>query len=75
MRNQPTGDRRLLPRFRGDIGFEVKIAEDRPVLTRATAQGDARKLRGIPALAPGVGGAQPGSLPHVEILKLGESAA
>jgi hypothetical protein len=69
MRNEPRENRHLLPRFRDDIGFEIEIAEDRPVVTRATAQGDARKLRGIPVLAPGVGGGMRGSLPHVEACK------
>lgn len=31
---------------------------------RATAPGDSRRLRGIPALAPGVAGTMPGTSPH-----------
>lgn len=37
---------------------------DSKTVTRATAAGDHRKLRGIPAIARGVPGAQPGTIPH-----------
>lgn len=35
------------------------------VPSKATAPGDTRKLRGIPAIGRGVAGAIPGSVPHL----------
>lgn len=44
------------------VTLETSV-EERPV-TGATAGGDERKLRGIPAIGRGVAGAIPGSSPH-----------
>jgi len=42
----------------------IEIGEEAPTTTRATAGGDERKLRGIPAIGRGVAGAIPGTAPH-----------
>jgi hypothetical protein len=61
-----------LPRFTPPQDFQAKLARilievgepapDTP--THATAGGDERKLRGIPAIGRGVAGAIPGTAPH-----------
>lgn len=40
------------------------ITDQPHTLTRGTAPGDARKLRGIPAIGRNVAGAIPGTSPH-----------
>lgn len=80
MRQQPSNDRHLMSRFRRDIGFEIKIPvsevpEIEVKVTKGAAPGDARKLRGIPCLAEGVGGAMMGTLPHVAVIKKEKDAA
>jgi len=64
----------ILPRYRNPLDpawqLRNKTTAAAPVTTTtytSTPIGDHRVLRGIPALAPGVGGAIPGTLPHVEI--------
>ena len=42
----------------------LEVGEPLPVNTHATAGGDERKLRGIPAIGRGVSGAVPGTAPH-----------
>lgn len=63
----------LLPRFNAAAdkrSWEKKIADiiietDAPVrIAGATAAGDERKLRGIPAIGRGVTGAIPNTVPH-----------
>lgn len=63
----------LLPRFRAvteRIDDERRIGkivlESTPIITapKATLPGDARRLRGIPVAARGVGGATHRSVPH-----------
>ena len=41
-------------------------------VSRASAAGDTRKLRGIPALAPGVSGVSPGTHPEHEAIARAE---
>jgi hypothetical protein len=62
---------RHLPRYRQDqptnqaiVDEAVGIELEAPV-TIATAPGDTRKLRGIPAIGYGVAGAIPGTAPHL----------
>lgn len=47
---------------------QIRIAQEtntvETLIVGATAGGDARKLRGIPAIARGVAGAIPGTSPH-----------
>lgn len=64
----PTG--RHLPRYRPNPNpnqaVEDAIGPDTtaPTATTATAPGDTRKLRGIPAIGYGVAGAINGTAPH-----------
>ncbi len=45
---------------------ELALGSDKPVVSGgATAGGDERKLRGIPVIGRGVGGAVAGSSPHL----------
>lgn len=46
------------------IEFETSVDEKPRQARGATAGGDERKLRGIPAIGRGVAGAIPGSSPH-----------
>ena len=62
---------RHLPRYRPDQHQLIRAAVDdavgvelEPPATHATAPGDTRKLRGIPAIGYGVAGAIPGTAPH-----------
>ena len=62
---------RPLPRYLDQPDFEQKLArilidvgEPAPPKQGATAGGDERKLRGIPAIGRGVAGAVPGTAPH-----------
>jgi hypothetical protein len=41
----------------------LETGEDEPATNKATAAGDSRKLRGIPAIGYGVTGAIPGTRP------------
>lgn len=55
------------------IARVVRLAESAPELdsrrvSRSTAAGDSRKLRGIPVQARGVGGTSPGSDPLAALL-------
>lgn len=62
-----------LDRHNAELLKEVAedVAQDQPLPTKfATLGGDKRRLRGIPALAPGVGGAMAGTLPHIAIEQL-----
>lgn len=59
-----------LDRHNAKMLAEFARETDVPVANAsATLGGDARKLRGIPALAKGVGGAMAHTLPHVEIAR------
>lgn len=42
----------------------LETGDHAPTIGHATAGGDERKLRGIPAIARGVAGAIPGTSPH-----------
>jgi len=68
-----------LDRKRMDAEHEVKLAQialdsGNNVLSRSTAAGDERKLRGIPTVARGVAGAQPGTQPEQETIARDERA-
>jgi len=52
-----------------EVAEDVGDGEESLPTKWATLGGDKRRLRGIPALAPGVGGAMAGTLPHIEIGK------
>jgi len=62
------GEHRLAARYRKDtvkaqVSKVVGEAEQN-VIVQGTAGGDARRLRGLPAIGPNVTGAIPGTVPH-----------
>lgn len=61
-----SGDHHLLPRFRKTRSAQTPPPER---TYSETAGGDHLRLRGIPVLAHGVGGAQLGSRPEREVLR------
>jgi hypothetical protein len=73
----------LLPRFAavsqriedmrkiGQIVLQSEIMEAPATVQRATLPGDMRRLRGIPIMAPGVGGTSPGTDPVSVLFAMG----
>lgn len=66
-------DHHLLPRFRR-VEPTIVVPTTAPEI-HAAAGGDHIQLRGIPVLAYGVGGAQLGSRPEREVLRLDKKEA
>lgn len=71
--------RRLRDREQARI-LDESVADEKdgkplPLRQEITKPGDPRRLRGIPAIGPGVGGASPGTQPEMAtVLKLGREA-
>jgi hypothetical protein len=59
-----------LDRHNAELLRQMADESEGEVAANATAGGDRRRLRGVPAIARGVSGGMRGTLPHVEIEKL-----